>query len=54
MNKNLKFYAEYDEDSQMYCVFDNETGKSYYSSCSYVDAEDRADSMNDKQNGRIF
>lgn len=46
MNKNIKFYAEYDEESTMYGVFDSETGKCYNLYCELKLAEDRAEEMN--------
>jgi len=46
MKNKLEFYAEYDEESQCYVVFDNKTGKCYYQSCEIKDAEDRALEMN--------
>jgi hypothetical protein len=46
MNSKIEFYAEYDEESGLYHVFDTETGKSYYSSFTMELAELRAEEMN--------
>ena len=46
MKSKKNFYAEFDEESELYHVFDTETGKSYYSCCDKEQSEDRAKEMN--------
>jgi hypothetical protein len=46
MLNRLEFYAEYDEETSLYHVFDTETGKSHYSSFTMEQAETRAEEMN--------
>lgn len=41
-----QFYADYDENSQLYCVFGTETGKAYSSYASQEEAEEDAKKRN--------
>lgn len=46
MDKRGEFYSEWDEDSQMYCVFGSESGFCYATYAGKEEAEEEAQRMN--------
>lgn len=43
----MRFYADFDEDTQFWCVFDDQTGKALSSWCDPETAEAEAKKLND-------
>ena len=45
LKPNTQFYADYDEDTASYCVFDTEDGKAWRSYATREQAEQKAEEM---------
>lgn len=49
----MEFYAEHDEETDYWCVFDTEVGKAWATCCDQKSAEEKAKEMNECQKNKV-